>query len=129
MREFDLLRPWTSVFLRELLRVASAHGVPESVRMNARDYADIRMFGRDELDLNVDQSLLKAGLVATFDGILLFADRSVPVGTMRVLGKDGEDLIHSVSSSVDVSRPAVFHPGPLSSCPDGLCVVQHVMNT
>ncbi len=97
--------------------------------MNARDYADIRKFGRDVLDIESDPALIGIGHISTFENVRLFADKSVPVGTMRVLDKNGEDLIHSVSSSVDKSRPAVFHSGPLSSCPDGLCIVQDVMHT
>lgn len=126
MTDSNFSRPWTTPFLRKLLQAASAYGVPESVRMNAHDYSDIRMFC-SFLDLNTDPTVLKTGFVSTFEGVRLFADRTISAGTMRVLDADGRDLIHSVASP-DVISPVVFHSGSLAVCPDGLCIVQAVMH-
>ena len=54
------------------------------VFMNARDYADIRKFGRDILDIESQAALLKTGLQATLWGAQLITSRLVPVGTVYV---------------------------------------------
>ena len=52
------------------------------VYMNARDYADLRKFGRDVLDIETQASLLKTGLMATLWGAQIVVSRLVPVGTV-----------------------------------------------
>ena len=52
--------------------------------MNARDYADIRKFGRDILDIESQRDLLKTGLQATLWGAQIITSRLVPVGTVYV---------------------------------------------
>jgi HK97 family phage major capsid protein len=54
------------------------------VYMNARDYADVRKFGRDILDIESQATLLKTGLQATLWGAQLITSRLVPVGTVYV---------------------------------------------
>ena len=54
------------------------------VFMNARDYADIRKFGRDILDIESQATLLKTGLQATLWGAQIITSRLVPVGTVYV---------------------------------------------
>lgn len=66
-----------SLIERHDLRVAR-------VFMNARDYADIRKFGRDILDIESQAALLKTGLQATLWGAQLITSRLVPVGTVYV---------------------------------------------
>jgi hypothetical protein len=48
--------------------------------MNAVDYADIRKFGRDILDIESQASLLKTGLQATLWGAQIITSRLVPAG-------------------------------------------------
>lgn len=67
---FSLIERWD-------LRVARVY-------MNARDYADIRKFGRDILDIESQASLLKTGLQATLWGAQIVTSRLVPVGTVYV---------------------------------------------
>lgn len=57
------------------------------VYMNARDYADIRKFGRDILDIESQATLLKTGLQATLWGAQIIVSRLVPVGTVYVCGE------------------------------------------
>jgi len=57
------------------------------VYMNARDYADIRKFGRDVLDIESQATLLKTGLQATLWGAQIIVSRLVPVGTVYVCGE------------------------------------------
>jgi len=54
------------------------------VFMNARDYADIRKFGRDILDIESQATLLKTGLQATLWGAQIITSRLVPVGTVYI---------------------------------------------
>jgi len=54
------------------------------VFMNARDYADLRKFGRDILDLETQRDLLKTGLMGTLWGAQIITSRLVPVGTVYV---------------------------------------------
>jgi hypothetical protein len=64
-----------SLIERHDLRVARVY-------MNARDYADIRKFGRDILDPETQAGLLKTGLMGTMYGAQIVTSRLVPVGTV-----------------------------------------------
>lgn len=50
--------------------------------MNAVDYADIRKFGRDILDVETQQSLLRTGLMGTLWGAQIIVSRLVPAGVV-----------------------------------------------
>jgi hypothetical protein len=52
--------------------------------MNAVDYADIRKFGRDILDTETQQSLLRTGLMGTLWGAQIITSRLVPAGITYV---------------------------------------------
>jgi HK97 family phage major capsid protein len=52
--------------------------------MNARDYSDIRKFGRDQLDPITQKSLLNTGLMAQIWGADIIVSRVVPIGTIFV---------------------------------------------
>lgn len=54
------------------------------IYMNATDYADIRKFGRDILDIESQASLLKTGLQATLWGAQIIISRLVPAGFVYV---------------------------------------------
>ena len=54
------------------------------VFMNAKDYGDLRKFGRDILDIESQRDLLKTGLMATLWGAQVIVSRLVPVGTVYV---------------------------------------------
>lgn len=54
------------------------------VFMNARDYTDIMKWGRDTLDMESQQALLKTGLQANLWGAQVITTRLVPVGTIYV---------------------------------------------
>ena len=73
----DVLADAFSLVERHDLRVAR-------VFMNARDYADLRKFGRDILDIETQRDLLKTGLMATLWGAQIIVSRLVPVGTVYV---------------------------------------------
>jgi hypothetical protein len=54
------------------------------VYMNARDYGDIRKFGREILDIESQATLLKTGLMATLWGAQIIVSRLVPPGFLYV---------------------------------------------
>jgi hypothetical protein len=54
------------------------------IYMNAVDYADIRKFGRDILDIESQAHLLKTGLQAVLWGAQIITSRLVPVGFVYV---------------------------------------------
>ncbi len=54
------------------------------IYMNAVDYADIRKFGRDILDIESQATLLKTGLQATLWGAQIITSRLVPVGFVYI---------------------------------------------
>jgi len=54
------------------------------IYMNATDYADIRKFGRDILDIESQATLLKTGLQATLWGAQIITSRLVPAGFVYV---------------------------------------------
>lgn len=54
------------------------------VYMNAVDYADLRKFGRDILDTETQQHLLRTGLMGTLWGSQIITSRLVPAGTVYV---------------------------------------------
>jgi hypothetical protein len=57
------------------------------VFLNARDYADLRKWDRDTLDIETQAILLKTGLFATLWGAKLMVSRIVPEGTVYVCGE------------------------------------------
>jgi len=56
--------------------------------MNARDYSDIRKWGRDQLDPVSQKSLLNTGLMAMLWGAEVIVSRIVPIGTVYVLTEE-----------------------------------------
>lgn len=54
------------------------------VYMNARDYGDLRKFGREILDIESQATLLKTGLMATLWGAQIIVSRLVPAGFIYV---------------------------------------------
>jgi hypothetical protein len=54
------------------------------IYMNAKDYADIRKFGRDILDIETQGTLLKTGMMATLWGAKIIISRLVPQGFLYI---------------------------------------------
>ena len=54
--------------------------------MNAKDYTDLRKFGRDTLDFQTQAVLLHTGLLATLWGVQILVTRVVPRGIVYVCG-------------------------------------------
>lgn len=80
--------------------------------MNARDYADLRKFGREVLDFETRNSMVGAGAVAKVYGAQVMVHRDVPVGWIYVVSLpigDNPLLAHKVQ--------VVRTPAPSSSAP------------
>jgi len=58
-----------------------------NVFLNAKDYADLRKWDRDTLDVETQAVLLKTGLMGTIWGARLIVSRIVPQGTVYCLGE------------------------------------------
>lgn len=56
--------------------------------MNARDYSDIRKWGRDQLDPVTQRSLFNTGLQAMIWGAEIIVSRVVPIGTVYVCAEE-----------------------------------------
>ncbi len=83
--DIPVIAPVTGAVLADAFSLIERHDLRVArVYMNARDYADIRKFGRDILDIESQATLLKTGLQATLWGAQLITSRLVPVGTVYV---------------------------------------------
>jgi len=83
--DIPVVAPITGAVLADAFALIERHDLRVArVYMNARDYEDIRKFGRDILDIESQATLLKTGLQATLWGAQVITSRLVPVGTVYV---------------------------------------------
>ena len=83
--DIPVVAPISGAVLADAFSLIERHDLRVArVYMNARDYADIRKFGRDILDIESQATLLKTGLQATLWGAQVITSRIVPAGTVYV---------------------------------------------
>jgi hypothetical protein len=83
--DIPVIAPISGAVLADAFSLIERHDLRVArVYMNARDYADIRKFGRDILDIESQASLLKTGLMGTIWGAQIVTSRLVPVGTVYI---------------------------------------------
>jgi HK97 family phage major capsid protein len=83
--DIPVVAPISGAVLADAFALIERHDLRVArVYMNARDYADIRKFGRDILDVESQATLLKTGLQATIWGAQVITSRIVPAGTVYV---------------------------------------------
>ena len=83
--DIPVVAPITGAVLADAFSLIERHDLRVArVFMNARDYADLRKFGRDILDIETQRDLLKTGLMGTLWGSQIIVSRLVPVGTVYV---------------------------------------------
>ncbi len=83
--DIPVVAPISGAVLADAFSLIERHDLRVArVYMNARDYADLRKFGRDILDIETQASLLKTGLMGTLWGATLITSRLVPVGTVYI---------------------------------------------
>ena len=83
--DIPVVAPITGAVLADAYSLIERHDLRVArVFMNARDYADLRKFGRDILDIESQAALLKTGLMGTLWGAQIIVSRLVPVGTVYV---------------------------------------------
>jgi len=83
--DIPVIAPISPAVLADAFALIEAHDLRVArVFMNARDYSDLRKWGRDILDIESQAALLKTGLMATLWGAQIIVSRLVPVGTVYV---------------------------------------------
>jgi len=83
--DIPVVAPITGAVLADAFSLVERHDLRVArIFMNARDYADLRKFGRDILDIESQAALLKTGLMGTLWGAQVIVSRLVPVGTVYV---------------------------------------------
>lgn len=83
--DIPVVAPISGAVLADAFALIERHDLRVArVYMNARDYADVRKFGRDILDIESQATLLKTGLQAVLWGAQVITSRLVPVGTVYV---------------------------------------------
>lgn len=80
--DIPVVAPLNSAVLADGFAAIERHDLRVArMYMNAVDYADVRKFGRDILDTETQQSLLRTGLMGTLWGAQIITSRLVPAGT------------------------------------------------
>lgn len=83
--DVPVVAPISGAVLADAFALIERHDLRVArVFMNARDYADLRKFGRDILDTESQRELLKTGLMGTLWGAQIIVSRLVPFGTVYV---------------------------------------------
>lgn len=83
--DIPVIAPLTSAVLADAFAEIEKHDLRVArIFMNAKDYADIRKFGQEILDIQSQADLLKTGLQSTLWGAQIITSRLVPVGTVYV---------------------------------------------
>jgi HK97 family phage major capsid protein len=83
--DIQVIAPISSAVLADAFAEIEKHDLRVArVYMNAKDYADIRKFGREILDIETQATLLKTGLQATLWGAQIILSRQVPAGFVYV---------------------------------------------
>lgn len=84
-QEQSVVAPISGSVLADAYALIERHDLRVArVFMNARDYADLRKFGRDILDIESQAALLKTGLMGTLWGAQVIVSRLVPNGVTYV---------------------------------------------
>lgn len=86
--DISVSAPITPDVLADSFADIERHGLRVArVFMNAKDYADVRKFGRDILDIESQADLLATGLMANLWGAKIIVSRIVPVGRVYSLAE------------------------------------------
>jgi hypothetical protein len=83
--DIPVAAPVTSSILADGFSEIEKHDLRVArIYMNAKDYADVRKFGQEILDIQSQADLLKTGLQATLWGAQIIVSRLVPIGTLYI---------------------------------------------
>lgn len=83
--DVSVLAPITPSVMADAFAEVERHDLRVArVFMNATDYADVRKWGRDVLDMESQKVLLNTGLQATLWGAQIITSRLIPVGYVYV---------------------------------------------
>jgi hypothetical protein len=138
------LAVWDPAKFRDMVAHARGLGETASCWMTPEDYADVRKFGRDVIDLTNDPILWKTGNMGSVYGVTVMMGRQYShLGVVSFFGPGlpivdpaGPAISHVVNArrwAKDALRSSdhslSFHPGDFLSCPDGLCLSMLVMSS
>jgi len=83
--DIPVVAPLSGAVLADAFALVEDHDLRVArVFMNARDYADIRKFGRDIFDPETQRDILRSGMMGLLWGANLITSRLVPSGTVYV---------------------------------------------
>lgn len=83
--DIPVAAPISPAVMAEVFGLVERHDLRVArIFMNARDYVDIRKFGRDILDQETQREILNSGMMATLWGAQIITSRLVPQGTVYV---------------------------------------------
>lgn len=83
--DIPVAAPISPAVMAEVFGLVERHDLRVArIFMNARDYVDIRKFGRDILDPETQREILNSGMMATLWGAQIITSRLVPQGTVYV---------------------------------------------
>jgi hypothetical protein len=83
--DIPVVAPISSAVMADAFSLIERHDLRVArIYMNARDYADLRKWGRDVLDIESQATLLKTGLQSVLWGAQIITSRLVPQGTVYV---------------------------------------------
>ncbi len=115
-------RPLLPKHIVELMTqpVKDAGGEVKKIKMNPTDYADIRKFGRDVLDIVTEKEVLKTGHWGTMFNVDLHVDKKLSPEEFEVtILKNGTE--QKVGWCLWCQKPI---DGPFCESPK--CVIEHV---
>lgn len=94
----------------------------EGIRMGLNLYADVRKLGRDIIDFNIEEDLLRRGLMGTILGKNIFIDKSMKEDKVHIRFKyeDGSIRVFCRKSSKAWTGEICGHHD---------CIVSQVMNS
>jgi len=128
------LSVWNPVKIRDSLQFFrdSFGRYPDSLLMSASDYADVRKWGRDAIDIGSDLTAARSGLTATFCGVSLVVKREYTKGVVLLRSGDGV-LAHVTNPGrwlghFRADYDVYFHLGTYESCVDA-CLALQVMES
>jgi hypothetical protein len=85
----SIVAPLSGITIADAFSLIEIHNVRVAyIGMNARDYADLRKFGRDILDIETRRDTIKEGLMGCLWGAEIVTDRDFPLGVVTLVDED-----------------------------------------
>jgi len=100
--------------------VEALDGRVVKITMNRENYADLRKFGRDVLDIVTRHELVKTGFMAVMYNVNLYVEKGLPSEKFKVeIEQDGKETQVNWCMSCQKAVEGPF-------CANPLCIIEHV---